>query len=115
VVAAVALDLVRVRVDGEDLVAAAAEAAVDDVAAVALRVPRDAGDRDAPMREELRCCLADLHDSLPVVVSRRTSPVCSAPASAVVPDASAERGGCQAAANMLVRILTGSVAGVRLR
>src|SRR5829696_5382187 len=47
VVAAVALDLVRVRVDGEDLVAPLAQALVDDVAAVVLGLPGDTGDGDS--------------------------------------------------------------------
>jgi hypothetical protein len=53
VVAGVALDLVGVGVDGEDLVAAVTQPPVDDVAPVVLRVPRHAGDGDPRLGEEL--------------------------------------------------------------
>jgi hypothetical protein len=53
VVGAVALHLVRVRVDREDLVAALTQARVDDVAAVVCGRPRDARDSHAPGAEEL--------------------------------------------------------------
>ena len=59
VVAAVALDLVGVRVDREDLVAPLAEALVDDVAAVVLGLPGDAGDGDSLAGQELRCRVFD--------------------------------------------------------
>src|SRR4029079_1897432 len=59
VVAAVALDLVGVRVDREDLVAPLAEALVDDIAAVALGVPGDAGDGDSLAGQELRRRVVD--------------------------------------------------------
>jgi hypothetical protein len=54
VVAAIALDLIGVRVDGEDLIAALPEALVDDVAPVVPRLPGDARDRHPPVGQELR-------------------------------------------------------------
>ena len=59
VIAAVALDLVGVRVDREDLVAPLAQALVDDVAAVVLGLPGDAGHGDSLAGQELRCGIFD--------------------------------------------------------
>src|SRR5665809_59912 len=49
VVTGVTLDLVRVGVDREHLVATVAQALVDDVASVGPGIPRDARHRDAPV------------------------------------------------------------------
>jgi hypothetical protein len=51
VVAAIAFHLVSVRVDGEDLVAARPQTLVDNVAPVALRLSRDAGNGDTLSRK----------------------------------------------------------------
>ncbi len=60
VIGAIALDLVRVRVDGEDLVTPLSKALVDDVAAVVLRLSGDARDGHPLVGQELRCGLFDL-------------------------------------------------------
>jgi hypothetical protein len=59
VIRPVALDLVGVRVDGEDLVASLAQAPVDDVAAVVSRRSRYSGDGHAPVTEEFRRGILD--------------------------------------------------------
>src|SRR5881628_737750 len=60
-VGAIALDLVGVRVDREDLVAALAQPPVDVVAPVAaFAVSRDSGYRHPFVGQELRGCLFDV-------------------------------------------------------
>jgi hypothetical protein len=56
---AVALDLVSVRVHREDLVTLLAQTFVDDVAAVALRMPGDADDGYSLVSKEVRCGFLD--------------------------------------------------------
>ena len=58
VVGRVALDLVCVGVDREHVVAALAQTLVDGVAAVVLRLPRDAGHGDSLVAQELGCGFA---------------------------------------------------------
>src|SRR5262245_28728198 len=66
-IAPVALDLLRVGIDGEDLVAAVPQPLVDDVAAVVLRVARHTGDRDPVLGEERgRSFLDGGHDRAPL-------------------------------------------------
>src|SRR6266516_4854882 len=57
--AGVTLDLVRVRVHRENLVAPLPQPPVDCIAAVSLRLPRDAGDGDALARQKLSRGLFD--------------------------------------------------------
>ena len=59
VVGAIAFHLVGVGVDGEDLVAAVAQALVYDVAAVVFGIPGDAGYCDSPVTQKLRCRFLD--------------------------------------------------------
>jgi hypothetical protein len=74
VIAAVAFDLVRVRVDGEDLVAALAQAPVHDVAPVTLRLSGDAGHGDPLVGQELGCGVLDRwHRTLPSLEATHTS------------------------------------------
>src|SRR5690242_3507031 len=64
VVGAVTLDAVRVRIDRKYLVAAIAQALVDDVAAVRSRRARHASDRDPLVRQEFVGDLGDCSHTL---------------------------------------------------
>src|SRR5207253_10985131 len=59
VVAAIALNLVSVRVDREDLVASLAQALIHNVAPVALRLPGDARNRNPPVSQKRGCSLGN--------------------------------------------------------
>jgi len=59
VVAAIAFHLVCVRVDGDYLVPPLAQTLIDDVAPVALRLSRDAGDGYPLVRQKLGCGFLD--------------------------------------------------------
>jgi hypothetical protein len=70
-VARIALDLVRVRVDGEDLVAPPPKALVHDVASVILRLSGDARDRHPLAGQKLPCGLFDLRHACSLLPEKR--------------------------------------------
>src|SRR5690348_4991745 len=74
VIAPIALDLVRIGIDGKHLISPLAQTLVHDVAAMVLRLAGYAGYGYPLAGQELRCRLFDLHHWPPFVTVRVTQP-----------------------------------------